>query len=165
MRWSRYRPVTVMALLLTVSSCFDGGSSPPASASPGSAAVPCTEADVGADPPATITIVASTTLDVPFQSWECPGLNADTFSTATDARLIYEGDGFEVAYSSTGELHIAGSIAGVTEERVNLSWKELAPGRVRVTLPSPGETWQVAIQIVTTDGRSARYLTQLEPRG
>jgi hypothetical protein len=128
---------------------------------PGVAGAPqsgCSDADVWTDPPATVTLVGTAFIEVPWESWECPGLGADNLADPHEHVVEAVGGVVEIHFDSTlvNEFSVAARSDTESPEAIDAPLVSEAPGRLTLTVPE-GTDWVVRLRLATADDRVAYY--------
>ena len=74
--------------------------------------LPCSEGAMAESPPEFVLFVGVDEVTVPFDSWECLGFNADSFSAPEDFEVFLNDGGVDVVFE-VGDVTATGIVARV----------------------------------------------------
>ncbi len=125
----------------------------------------CSDQDAGTDPPQSVRFVGEVEQVVPFQSWSCPGYDADSFADHADFPVTSKGGKVDVYFESGPATRVSAVAWTVAEPRrdVSLAVDEFGTGHVRFVVPDPDVAWVIRVRLATVDERVAYYDALLEP--
>jgi hypothetical protein len=102
---------------------------------------------------------------VPFQSWSCPGYDADSFADPGDFPVTSKGGKVDVYFESGPATAVSAVAWTIAEPRsdASLAVDEFGNGHVRFVVPDPDVAWVIRVRLATVDERVAYYDALLEP--
>lgn len=170
--WWLHSVSTVLPIVLLVAACtsspaVDGTVTVSSQTTAVTIRTQCSDQDVGTDPPQSVRFVGETDQVVPFQSWSCPGYDADSFSDPGDFPVTAKGGKVDVYFESGPATRVSAVAWTISEPRSDASLEvdEIGEGHVRFVVPDPDVAWVIRVRLATVDGRVAYYDALLEPFG